>query len=93
MEEQTQMQVPVRRRRQPKPTWERVLRRYWPTIRFVLLCMLALMMAILLVKLLVFSVKSLINRDDTQAFVPYSYGQEMEISCQSPLEEVFDFSA
>lgn len=86
MEEQTQMQVPVRRRRKQKPTWERTLRKFWPTIRFVLICMLAVLIAVLLIKLLVFGVKSLFKGDDAQAYVPYSYSQEAEVSCETPLE-------
>ena len=37
---------PVRRRRKRRPKWQRVLRKYWPTIRFGLICLLLLVLLI-----------------------------------------------
>ncbi len=41
---------PTRRRRQPPiPQWQRILRRYWPTIRFGMICFILLAIVILLI--------------------------------------------
>ena len=37
---------PVRRRRKRRPKWQRVLRKYWPPIRFGLICLLLLALLI-----------------------------------------------
>ena len=50
-----QQYPPVRRRRRKRrPKWQRMLRKYWPPIRFGLIC-LALLLAI------IFSVKGVVN--------------------------------
>lgn len=55
MEEQnyqyTQQPTPVRRRRRKKrPKWQRMLRKYWPPIRFGLLCVLLILIVVLGIK-------------------------------------------
>ena len=57
---------PVRRRRRKRrPKWQRVLRKYWPTIRFGLVCLALLVLLIYAGKLVVSLISGTIRRDDT----------------------------
>ena len=50
MENQNEQQSktpPVRRRRKPLPKWKRMLRKYWPTVRFGLLLLLLILVIVL----------------------------------------------
>lgn len=48
MDEYTQQ--PIRRRKQPPiPQWQRILRKYWPPIRFGMICFILLAIIILLI--------------------------------------------
>lgn len=49
MTDQNEMR-PIRRRRKRRPKWQRVLHHYWPLIRFVLLTVAVVMLAIFSVK-------------------------------------------
>lgn len=87
MDEQMEMQtqrVSVRRINR-KPTWERTLRKYFPTIRFILICILLLLMVALVIKAVVVGIMALFSKDESAA-VPYSY---CEMVSQDPYEEVF----
>ena len=56
---------PVRRRRRKRrPKWQRVLRKYWPTIRFGLVCLVLLVLLIYAGKLVVSLISGTIRRDD-----------------------------
>ena len=44
--EAQQTTPPVRRKRKRRPKWQRVLRKYWPPIRFGIICLLILVMLI-----------------------------------------------
>ena len=44
--QRTQTRAPVRRRRKPIPKWKRLLRKYWPPIRFGLLVLVLLLLII-----------------------------------------------
>ena len=66
MNRNPQQQPPVRRRRRKRrPKWQRVLRKYWPPIRFGLICLLLLVMLISGVKAVVGLVRDAVRRDDT----------------------------
>ena len=65
MNRNPQQQPPVRRRRKRRPKWQRVLRKYWPPIRFGLICLLLLVMLISGVKAVVGLVRDAVRRDDT----------------------------
>ncbi|MBQ8237360.1 MAG: polysaccharide deacetylase [Oscillospiraceae bacterium] len=54
-----------RRRRRRRPRWQRVLRRYWPPIRFGLICLALLVLLIYTGKLVVTLLSGEIRRDDT----------------------------
>ena len=54
MEENVQRSQPVRRRRKKVPKWKRILRRYWPPVRFALILVAFIM-------LVSWGVKSLVN--------------------------------
>ena len=57
---------PVRRRRRKRrPKWQRVLRKYWPTIRFTLVCLALLVLLFYAGKLVVSLLSGQIRRDDT----------------------------
>lgn len=45
--ERHERSYPVRRRRKRKPKWQRMLHKYWPTIRFGLLCLILIAVIIL----------------------------------------------
>lgn len=47
---QTPYQNPRRRPRKRRPKWQRVLRRYWPTIRFGLVCLACLILLFFMVR-------------------------------------------
>lgn len=47
MMEERPLRQPVRRRRKRRPKWQRVLRKYTPTIRFVLICLAILFLLII----------------------------------------------
>lgn len=47
---QTPYHNPRRRPRKRRPKWQRVLRRYWPTIRFGLVCLACLILLIFMVR-------------------------------------------
>ena len=70
--ELNQNEIPVeqprpirRRRRRRRPRWQRVLRRYWPPIRFGLICLALLVLLIYTGKLVVTLLSGEIRRDDT----------------------------
>ena len=48
--QQTPYRNPRRRPRKRRPKWQRVLRRYWPTIRFGLVCLALLILLIFMVR-------------------------------------------
>ena len=56
---------PVRRKRKRRPKWQRVLRKYWPPIRFGLICLLLLVILITGVKGIVGLVRDAVRDDDT----------------------------
>ena len=55
---------PVRRKRKRRPKWQRVLRKYWPPIRFGLICLLLLVILITGVKGVVGLVRDAVRDDD-----------------------------
>ena len=46
-------EYPPRRRRKRRPKWQRVLRKYWPPIRFGLICIALIVILVLAIKLVV----------------------------------------
>ena len=60
----TRQQPPVRRKRKRRPKWQRVLRKYWPPIRFGLICLLLLVILITGVKGIVGLVRDAVRDDD-----------------------------
>ena len=56
---------PVRRRRKRRPKWQRVLRKYWPTIRFGLICLLLLVILISGVKGVAGLIRDAVRGEDT----------------------------
>ena len=67
MEDKTQNErqyPPVRRKRKRRPKWQRVLRKYWPPIRFGLICLLLLVILITGVKGVVGLVRDAVRDDD-----------------------------
>ena len=68
MEEKNQnpRQYPlVRRKRKRRPKWQRVLRKYWPPIRFGLICLLLLILLISGVKGVVGLIRDAVRGEDT----------------------------
>ena len=55
---------PVRRRKR-RPKWQRVLRKYWPPIRFGLICLLLLVLLISGVRGVVGLIRDAVNRQET----------------------------
>ena len=55
---------PVRRKRKRRPKWQRVLRKYWPPIRFGLICLLLLVILITGVKGVVGLVRDAVRDDN-----------------------------
>lgn len=64
--EENREYVPVRRRRKRRPKWQRVLHKYWPPIRFGMICLLLLFIIVGSVKLVI----NLITTADTTAKKP-----------------------
>ena len=61
-----QQYPPVRRRRRKRrPKWQRVLRRYWPPIRFGLICLLLLILLISGVRGVVGLIRDAVRGEDT----------------------------
>ena len=56
---------PVRRKRKRRPKWQRVLRKYWPPIRFGLICLLLLILLISGVKGVVGLIRDAVRGEDT----------------------------
>ena len=54
-----------RRRRRRRPKWQRVLRKYWPPIRFGLICLALLILLLYTGKLIVNLLSGEIRRDET----------------------------
>lgn len=44
---------PVRRRRKRRPTWQRLLHKYWPTIRFALLVLIMISLVVLIISAII----------------------------------------
>ena len=61
----TRQQPPVRRKRKRRPKWQRVLRKYWPPIRFGLICLLLVVILVTGVKGIVGLVRDAVRDDDT----------------------------
>lgn len=60
------VQRPVRRRRRKKrPKWQRMLRKYWPPIRFGLICLLLLVLVIGGIKQVVGLIRDAVKKEDT----------------------------
>lgn len=77
MDEYTQQ--PTRRRRQPPiPKWQRILRKYWPTIRFGMICFIVLAIIILLID----GIVGLFTKDKEDATTAAFYSSQAE-SCAS----------
>ena len=57
--------LPARRRRKRRPKWLRVLRKYWPPIRFGLICLLLLVLLISGVRGVVGLIRDAVRREDT----------------------------
>ncbi len=58
-------QPPVRRRRRKKrPKWQRMLRKYWPPIRFGLLCILLVLLVALGIKAIINGISGLAGEED-----------------------------
>ena len=60
----TRQQPPVRRKRKRRPKWQRVLRKYWPPIRFGLICLLLVVILVTGVKGIVGLVRDAVRDDD-----------------------------
>ena len=60
-----QQYPPVRRRRKRRPKWQRVLRKYWPPIRFGLICLLLLILLISGVKGVIGLIRDAVRGEDT----------------------------
>ena len=56
---------PVRRRRKRRPKWQRVLRKYWPTIRFGLICLLILVLLICGIRGMVGLIRDAVKQQQT----------------------------
>lgn len=80
MDEYTQQ--PTRRRKQPPiPQWQRILRRYWPTIRFGLICFILLAIVILLID----GIISLFSKDpNVPADTTFYAAQQLSCVTDSP---------
>ena len=66
MNHRPQQYPPVRRRRRKRrPKWQRMLRKYWPTIRFGLICLLLLILLISGVKGVVGLIRDAVRGEDT----------------------------
>ncbi len=81
---------PTRRRRQPPiPQWQRILRKYWPTIRFGMICFILLAIVILLID----GIISLFVKDKNESAQTAVYAaQQLSCVADSPnlnIENVF----
>ena len=56
---------PVRRRRKRRPKWQRVLRKYWPPIRFGLICLLLLVLLISGIRCMVGLIRDAVKQQQT----------------------------
>ena len=65
MNRNTRQYPPVRRKRKRRPKWQRVLRKYWPPIRFGLICLLLLILLISGVKGIVGLIRDAVRGEDT----------------------------
>ncbi len=82
MDEYTQQ--PTRRRRQPPiPAWQRILRKYWPPIRFGMLCFIALAIVILLID----GVIGLFTKDKDDTAITGFYAAQ-QLSCPQSVAEI-----
>ena len=72
---------PVRRKRKRRPKWQRVLRRYWPPIRFGIICLLILVMLIGSVRMVVGLIRDAFDDEDTTQ-------QTDPVETEPPVEQI-----
>lgn len=71
---------PARRRKQPQiPQWQRTLRKYWPPVRFGMICFILLAIVILLID----GIAGLFTKDKQDTTTTAVYTAE-QLSCATP---------
>lgn len=84
--EEHQAHRPVRRRRKRRPKWQRVLRKYWPTIRFGMIVLVLLFVMIGSVKLVINLISpAKASSEDSQPTDP-SATQEATLSAEEIMQ-------
>ena len=82
--EENREHVPVRRRRRRRPKWQRVLHKYWPPIRFGMICLLLLFLIAGSVKLVI----NLVTTADPSAKKPQSTEPSTTVEVTLSPEEI-----
>lgn len=90
MQEQYRQEYPPRRRRKRRPKWQRMLHKYWPPIRFGLICLALILVVSLTISGIVSAFKGDPDKLDSVESTP---PEETTISAQEKLDMAEDISA
>lgn len=92
MSENYRSEYPPRRRRKPVPKWKRMLRKYWPPIRFGLICLALLLAVIFAVSGVINLIKGGVSNKDQDSLNNVDESSEETISAEEKLHMAEEIS-